>query len=278
MTRLDQTFRDLRARGQLAFVPFMVLGDPDYDTSLQILERLCDAGADVLELGIPFSDPPADGPVIQAAGVRALRAGMRVSRCLELVAELHRRRPDVPVSLLTYLNPLEQYGLQRFYRDAAAAGVDGVLVADLPLEEAMPAIEAAREAGVAPVLIASELTPDDRLTLLAALGEGYVYAVARIGITGEQTDLASGLAATFARFKASISLPIVAGFGLSTPDHLRDVFLAGADGAIVGSALVRRLEAALPDRLAVVEAVAELAAELAAAAHAVHAPTGARPC
>jgi tryptophan synthase alpha chain len=278
MTRLDQTFRDLRAQGRLGFVPFMVLGDPDYDTSLQILERLCDAGADVLELGIPFSDPPADGPVIQAAGVRALRAGMRVSRCLELVAELHRRRPDVPVSVLTYLNPLEQYGLQRFYRDAAAAGVDGVLVADLPLEEAMPAIEAARAAGVAPVLIASELTPDDRLTRLAALGEGYVYAVARIGITGEQTALASGLAATFARFKAAIPLPIVAGFGLSTPDHLRDVFQAGADGAIVGSALVRRLEAALPDRLAVVEAVAELAAELAAAAHAVHAPTGARPC
>ena len=198
----------------------------------------------MLELGLPFSDPPADGPVLQRAAERALAAGMSTRRALTLLAEL-RRRCDVPLSLLCYANPVERYGIAKFYTEMAEAGVDAVLIADVPIEEAEPYAAAAKSAGVAPILLASALSDQARLQRIGAVGGGYVYATARVGITGEQRNVSADLQATVQRIAKETGLPVVVGFGLSTPAHVAAVAQTGAAGVIVGSALALRLEAAL---------------------------------
>ncbi len=223
-------------------MPFIVIGDPDLATSMKVAETLCDGGADVIEFGFPFSDPPADGPVIQAADKRALDAGTTPADCLTFIAQLRRKR-DVPVTLLLYFNLIMQHGIDRFYREAAAAGVDAILVADVPLEAAGPLLEAADTHGIAPIFIASELSSQQRLKMLAEVAHGYVYAVARVGITGEQQDVQSNLGDTMTRIREATDLPIMAGFGIAAPKHVRDVLNAGADGAICGSAIVRHIAA-----------------------------------
>jgi tryptophan synthase alpha chain len=232
----------LRARGEGVFMPFVVIGDPDLTTSMKIALALCDAGADIIEFGFPFSDPPADGPVIQAADERALAAGTTPADCLAFIAELRAQR-DTPVALLLYFNIIMQHGVRLFYEQAAAAGVDAVLVADVPLEAAGPLLEAAAAHGIAPIFIASELSSNARLGMLAEVAGGYVYAVARIGITGEQAAVDSGLGETIGRIRAATPLPIFAGFGISSPSHVRAVLDAGADGAICGSAIVAHVAA-----------------------------------
>lgn len=239
---LKARLAELQRRGEAAFMPFLVIGDPDLETSMAAAEALCDGGADIIEFGFPFSDPPADGPVIQAADHRALRAGTTPTDCLKFIAEFRRRR-DVPVALLLYFNLVLQRGVRRFYEEAASAGVHAVLVADVPLEACSELVEAARRVGVAPVFIASELSTPARLQQLAGFADGYVYALARVGITGEQSQLDGRLTETVAKVRNVTSLPILAGFGISTPAHVRAVRAAGADGAICGSALVRKIEA-----------------------------------
>ncbi len=266
MNRIRRVIEARRAGGAGAFVPFVVLGDPDPETSLRLIDRLVDEGADMLELGLPFSDPPADGPVIQAADQRALAAGTTPPLAFELLDEIQRRHP-IPVGLLVYYNLVLQFGEQRFYDRCARAGVDGVLVADVPLEESGGIVAAARGAGVAPVFIGSTLSSDERLAALAEVADGYLYAVARIGVTGSEQALDTRLADAFARFHRAVPLPVIAGFGISTPDQVTQVLAAGADGAITGSALVRLIEAHLGDTDTMLEGVGELAASLAAAAH-----------
>ena len=263
---LQAHLRGLRSPGRGAFMPFLVAGDPDLETSLALADALVAAGADVLEFGFPFSDPPADGPVIQAADQRALAAGVTPPAAFELIEAIHRRH-GTPVVLLMYYNLILQYGVDAFYARAARAGVQGVLVADLPIDLADDAVSAARRHGVAPIFIASELTPTARLGAVAARGGGFVYTVARVGVTGEQGALAASLPATLRRLREALPLPLLAGFGLSTPAQVRQVIAAGADGAIVGSALVRLVERHRGDRGAMIDAMRATATAFARAAH-----------
>jgi len=267
MNALRRVLEARTAARQAAFVPFLVAGDPGADASLEHCSTLVAAGADALEIGFPFSDPPADGPVLQAAALRALRGGGTTLRSFELLEAL-RRRHDTPVSLLLYVNLVLQFGVDAFYRRCADVGVSAVLLADVPLEEAGPFVAAARSHGVAPVFIASALSSEERLARIRAHADdgAYLYAVARVGITGEQAEVDPALATTLDRLHAAVPLPILCGFGISTPAHIRAVRAAGADGAIVGSALVRHLEA--PSRDAATSLLREHAASLAAACHA----------
>jgi tryptophan synthase alpha chain len=237
VTRYAAMFERLRERGEGAFGAFVMLGDPDLATSAAILDALIEGGADMLEVGIPFSDPVADGPVIQAAAVRALAGGTRTADCLRTLAELRERHPDVPVGILTYANIVVARGVDAFYRGAAEAGVDSVLVADVPLIEAAPFLAAARAARVAPVLIAAPNTPPARLARIAAEGEGYTYCVARAGVTGADTEVRFD-GGVIAALKAAGAPPSVLGFGIAEPAHVRLALRAGAEGAISGSAIV----------------------------------------
>jgi tryptophan synthase alpha chain len=233
-------FERLRRRGEGTFGAFAMLGDPDPEASAAMLDALVEGGADMVEVGIPFSDPVADGPVIQAAAVRALAAGTRTADCLRLLADFRARHPHVPVGILTYANIVVARGRDSFYRAAAEAGVDSVLVADVPLLEAAPFLAAARSAGVAPVLIAAPNTPPERLKRIAEEGEGYTYCVARAGVTGadERVFFAGEVVAALVEAGAP---PPVLGFGISRPEHVRLALAAGAAGAISGSAIVERI-------------------------------------
>jgi tryptophan synthase alpha chain len=238
MSRYDAMFRRLRARREGAFGAFVMLGDPDLAASAAILDALVEGGADMLELGIPFSDPIADGPVIQAAALQALARGVTPADCFALLRGLRERHPAVPVGLLTYANLVLARGRDAFYRAAAEAGVDSVLVADAPLFEAAPFIAAARTHRIAPVLIAAPNTPLATLERIAAVGQGYTYCVARPGVTGADRAIALDHEALFealARFGAP---PPVIGFGISRPDQVRLALEAGAAGVICGSAIV----------------------------------------
>lgn len=260
MSRLDETLARLRREEEGAFVPFVVIGDPDLPTSHAVVDALI-PHADVLEFGFAFSDPPADGPVIQAADRRALEAGVRTEDAFAFLADV-RARTDKPIALLLYYNLILSQGVDRFYARAKEAGVDAVLVADLPIEEADDALSAAEAHGVAPIFIVSALTTDARLDRVLARAAGYLYLVARIGVTGEQQDVDSELASVVRRIRAKTELPLLAGFGLSTPAHVEAVLAAGADGAISGSAVVRRIEENLGRRDAMCAAIGRFAADM----------------
>jgi tryptophan synthase alpha chain len=235
MSRFENVFR----RGPIV-IPFFVLGDPDPETSLRLILEGARAGAGALELGIPFTDPIADGPVVQAASDRALRAGMTPRKALELVRSI-RRETDIPIGILTYANPVWRIGCGRFYGEAARSGADAVLVADLLLDGAGPFLAAARDAGVDPVFTAAPNTPPDRLRAVAEKGKGYLYLVSRYGVTGAR-DVIPEEALAFIRSAVSmVEIPCCVGFGISGPGHVRQVVEAGAAGAIVGSALIREV-------------------------------------
>lgn len=264
--RLDAALAARREAAQGAFMPFVVAGDPDPETSFEVLSALAQAGSDVLELGFAFSDPVADGPVIQAADTRALAAGMTPESSFALIERVNLAF-DRPMVLLMYYNLVLQYGIDAFYRRAKAAGVEGVLVADLPLEHAGPALEAAHAHDVAPIFIASARSPTSRLQAIAEAGGGFVYTVAQLGVTGARSEVSDTLGPTLSRLRAVTDLPLLPGFGISTPAHVRAVRRLGADGAIVGSALVKHIEAHLDAPARMVDAVGAHAARLAEAAH-----------
>jgi tryptophan synthase alpha chain len=243
-------FARLQARGEIAFIPFAMVGDPDPGASEALIEALVAAGADALELGIPFSDPIADGPTIQAAATRALSAGVRPAHALELIARVRARHPDLPIGLLVYANLLMGAGVARFYARCAEAGVDSVLVADVPTREAPPFTAAARAVGVHPVLIATPDSPDATLAQLAMRSSGYTYVVTRAGVTGARDTLAGDLSALVSRVRAAGAPPPVLGFGISRPDHVRAARAAGAAGAISGSAVVSAALAGGPEAAA----------------------------
>lgn len=240
MSRYAAMFERLRRRGEGAFGGFAMLGDPDLAASAAILDALVEGGADMVEVGIPFSDPVADGPVVQAAAVRALARGTRPDDCFRLLAEFRSRHPAVPVGILTYANIVMARGREGFYRAAAVAGVDSVLVADVPLFEASPFLAAARAADVAPVLIAAPNTPPERLERIAAEGAGYTYCVARAGVTGADARVRFD-SEVIARLVEAGAPPPVLGFGIAEPGHVRLALAAGAAGVISGSAIVERI-------------------------------------
>jgi tryptophan synthase alpha chain len=234
------------ARDRGAFGAFVMLGDPNLSACAAILDELVEGGADMIEVGIPFSDPVADGPVIQAAAVRALAAGTTPADCFALLEAFRARHPHVPVGILTYANLVVARGRDAFYARAAAAGVDSVLVADLPLFEAAPFAACARAHGVDPVLIAAANTPPARLREIAGLGSGYTYCVARAGVTGADEAVRFDHAEMLQTLRAAGAPPPVFGFGIARPEHVRAALDAGAAGVISGSAIVARIAAGLP--------------------------------
>ncbi|TVQ86778.1 MAG: tryptophan synthase subunit alpha [Deltaproteobacteria bacterium] len=275
MSRFSDLIPTVRAQGRGAFVPFVVLGDPDLATSVALARALCEAGSDALELGFPFSDPPADGPVIQAADVRALQAGTTPPACFEAIESI-RGFTQVPISLLVYYNLVLRFGIDAFYARAAEVGVDAVLIADLPPEHAGEILTAAEAHGVDPVFLASELSTPVRLRRIAEVCRGYVYCLARVGVTGTRNDLGAAVGESLARFREAFDLPLLLGFGISSPAHVRAALASGADGVIVGSAIVRQIEAHLQDPDAMRRAVHDTARALREATSLP--PTQSEPC
>ena len=261
MRRYDAMF----ARTHGAFVPFLMLGDPDPATSLDLVRALVRGGADALELGIPFSDPVADGPVIQAAATRALARGARVRDAWEILATVREEFPEIPIGLLVYANLVLHRSAEIFYRDAAGAGVDSVLIADLPLREATPVDVIAESHGIAAVHIAPPNADVDRLAAIARATRGYVYVTSRPGVTGADDRLDEGSARIISELRKAGAPPALLGFGISRPAHVRQALDLGAAGAISGSAVVRKVEANLNDQEAMLQAVELFVREMKAA-------------
>ena len=241
MSRYAVMFRELGTRNDGALVPFVMLGDPDSATSLAIIRTLVDNGADALELGIPFSDPIADGPVIQRAALRSLAAGATPPLCMDLVRQVRESYPEVPIGLLVYANLVDQEPLE-FYRAASACGVDSVLLADVPSLEAAPFHQAARSAGVAPVLLLPHDADASTISRVARMGEGYTYLLGRAGVTGHETQSRRPNPNLLAALEAAGGAPALVGFGIAGPEQVREVMRSGAAGVIVGSALVALIE------------------------------------
>jgi tryptophan synthase alpha chain len=229
--------------GRKAFIPFLTAGDPDLDTTFQIVLAMAEAGADVIELGVPFSDPIADGPVIQRATDRALKGDVSMARILDMVERI-REQSDVPLLLFSYYNPLLRFGLDRLTARAADAGVDGILASDLTVEESGPFVAASKKAGLNTVFLVAPTSSPDRISKIVNASTGFLYAVSRTGVTGAQTELPAELVEFIGRLRGHTGNPIAVGFGISTPEHVQAVW-SEADGAVVGSAIVKTIEEAV---------------------------------
>ena len=240
MTRITKTFAQLRQEGRRALIPFITAGDPDLNTTCLLLIELASAGADVIELGIPFSDPIADGPVIQRASMRSLRSGADVGKVLEVVGEV-RSKVNVPIVLFSYFNPLLQFGLKRLAEEARRAGVDGVLVTDLGPEASREFSRELQKNGLDQVFLVAPTSTDERLRLIADSGSGFIYAVSRAGVTGQQSDVGSEAERLVMRVREVTDLPVAVGFGISNGEQVREVWRY-ADAAVVGSAVVAEIE------------------------------------
>jgi tryptophan synthase alpha chain len=243
-TRIERRFAALKKEGRAALVTFIMAGDPDYETSLAITRALPKAGADVIELGMPFTDPMADGPAIQAAGLRALKAGQRMTKTLALVREFRKDDDETPIVLMGYYNPIYVYGNDRFLVDARSAGVDGLIVVDLPPEEDVELCLPSLKAGLNFIRLATPTTDDKRLPAVLTHTSGFVYYVSITGITGSAAPDTANVAAAVARIKRHTKLPVAVGFGVKTAEHARAI-AQGADGVVVGSALVDALRQSL---------------------------------
>ena len=265
-TRIDTRFSELKKQHRSAFITFVMAGDPDPATSLSIIKALPKAGADVLEIGMPFTDPMADGPAIQAAGLRALKAGMTLKKTLAMVREFRQGDAATPVVLMGYYNPIYIYGVDKFLVDAKLAGVDGLIIVDLPPEEDVELCLPAMTAGLNFIRLATPTTDDKRLPAVLANTSGFVYYVSITGITGSASADSSAVGAAVARIKGHTHLPVCVGFGIRTPEAARRI-AANADGAVVGTALVDALRASLDAEgrasASTVTAVADLASQLA---------------
>jgi len=260
MNRIDEKFQQLRAKGDKAFIAYLCAGDPTLDATVKLVLALEAAGVDIVELGVPFSDPLADGIVNQLAAQRALAAGTTVAGVFAAVRTI-RQSSQIPVVLYTYMNPLYTYGFERFHTDAAAAGVDGVLILDLPPDESAGELEFTGD--LRRIRLIAPTTPPERIKEIAAKAAGFIYYVSREGVTGEQVSVASSLSERVATIRGLTTLPIAVGFGVSKPEHAAEI--AGvADGVIVGSAIVKRIAEYGADP-ALAEKVADFVRPLAAA-------------
>jgi tryptophan synthase alpha chain len=241
MNRYEQTFKTLKARREIAFIPFAVAGDPGLKTSEAIFKTYIDSGADILEIGYPFSDPVADGPVNQRAAIRSVAAGLKHDTFFRLVKKIRSYTP-CPIGILMYANSALHLGYDSFCKQASGAGIDSLLVADMPPEESGELGEAMEKHGLSIVHIVSELTPVERMRYICDNVTGFVYVVSRLGTTGVKTDMSTSVDTTLARLRSVTKKPLCVGFGISLPAHVRHMKQAGADGAIVGSALVKIVE------------------------------------
>jgi tryptophan synthase alpha chain len=240
MTKIKETFEQLKTVGRKGFIPFVSAGDPDLVTSKEIILALAENGADIIELGVPFSDPMADGPTIQMSSQRALESGITITDILEMVKDV-RTKTDVPIVLFSYLNPLFRYGIEELSKDAADAGIDGILVTDVVDQEAADIGKILKDNGLDLVSLIAPTTSDKRLEQIAAHASGFIYAVSRAGVTGAQTETSSSAQILVEQARNYTDLPIAVGFGISTREQIEDVWKY-ADAAVVGSAIVAEVE------------------------------------
>ena len=258
-SRYDVVFRDLRRKKEGALVAFTVIGDPDFRTSLEIAQAMVESGADILELGIPFSDPIADGKSIQEADNRSLSRGFKVDDAFLLVKDIRasegERFKSIPIGFLVYFNLVYQRGVSRFFDDAKKAGVDSILVADAPLEESADLKIASKRSGVDLVFMISPLTPKERMMKLDSASGGFVYLVSRLGVTGAGKDLVKSTIPLIKLAKSATKKPVCVGFGITTPRHVKQVLQAGADGAIVGSPIVNLIKKNLSNRARMIKSI-----------------------
>tara|TARA_R110000737_G_scaffold1598_11_gene4787 strand:+ start:10551 stop:11378 length:828 start_codon:yes stop_codon:yes gene_type:complete len=251
--RYDQTFEKLAAKNEGAFIPFVIIGDPNAEQSFAVIKTLIDAGADALELGMPFSDPSADGFTIQMAALRALKANTNTDVCLDILTRVRAYAPDMPIGLLLYGNLVFARGINNFYRDVAIAGVDSVLIADLPIRESEPFRQAAIANGVAPIFIAPPNANEDTLQKVAEYGAGYTYVLSRVGVTGTETKAEMTGHKIIRILENYQAAPSVIGFGISNPEQVKAALATGAKGAISGSAVVKLIESNLGDNRAMLQ-------------------------
>ncbi len=238
MKTYKQLFSEL---DRAALIPFFVIGDPDFDTSLEVVKAAIDAGADVLELGIAFSDPIADGPTIQKADIRAAKIGMNMQRAREFVTKVKEYR-DIPIGLLMYYNLIYQYGTEKFFSDFHKAGVNSVLVADVNIDDSDEVTGIAESAGLDTVFMVTLVTSPERMKLIAARTTGFIYTVSVLGVTGSRDELSDTVEELVSNLKKLTDVPVCVGFGISTPEHAKTIASAGADGIIIGSRIVKMIE------------------------------------
>jgi tryptophan synthase alpha chain len=265
MNSIKQTFEKQKQRGYGCLISYVTAGDPTPERTSEVADALIKGGVDVLELGLPFSDPIADGPTIQAASLRALKAGTTPMKVIEIAGQIKAKHPDVPVVIMTYYNPVFRLGTERFLAEAKAAGVDGFIVPDLPVEEATEYRKAAAKAELDTIFLASPATSKERLEKIVAASSGFLYLVSRFGVTGAQTDVADTTVELIRKVQPFTTgkVPLAVGFGISKPEHVARVISAGADAAIVGSAFIN----------VVARNEASMLSELEAAAHGLKAAT-----
>ncbi len=264
MTRIDRKFKELADHGKKAFVAYVMAGDPDFDTSLELVLGLPGAGVDILELGLPFTDPMADGPTIQLAGQRALDGGMTLLKTLEMARRFRQTDQDTPIVLMGYYNPIYSHGVDAFLKDAKEAGVDGLIIVDLPPEEDSELCIPAQKAGLNFIRLATPTTDDKRLPKVLQNTSGFVYYVSITGITGAAEAEAGDVGPEVARIKAHTDLPVAVGFGIKTPEAAKNI-ASVADGAVVGSAIISELASGKS-----VNEVLDFVASLANGAHSTH--------
>lgn len=270
MSRIASKFVELRAANRAAFMPFITAGDPDFETSFEILQELPAAGADLIELGVPFSDPMADGPAVQASSLRALQAGMNVPKVLDLVRRFRKTDSKTPIILMGYYNPIHAYGTARFAKDAAAAGVDGLITVDLPPEEDEVLRLPATAHGLDVVRLATPTTNDIRLSTIVNGAGGFLYYVSIAGVTGTKDFVGAEVEKAVTHIKSKSGLPVAVGFGIKTPDQAAGI-ARFADGAAVGSAVVTRVAEGLTNGISRAEIVQDVLGFCKSLGHSVHA-------
>jgi tryptophan synthase alpha chain len=261
MKTYKQVFSELKEQNKTALIPFFVLGDPDFDTCLAVIKASIDAGADILELGIPFSDPIADGPTIQKADIRAIRGGMNVAKAMELICKIKELK-DIPIGLLMYYNLVYQYGVEKFFEDFHEAGVNSVLIADLSINDADEVTGPAVSAGLDTVFMVTPVTAPERMKLIASKTTGFIYTVSVLGVTGSREKLSDTVEGLVGKLKELTDVPVCVGFGISTPDHAAAVAKAGADGVIIGSKIVGLIEKNLSDTEKMIAEVSDLLSDI----------------
>ncbi|MGM0524801.1 MAG: tryptophan synthase subunit alpha [Pseudomonadota bacterium] len=265
MSRYEALFEGLSSNNKGAFVPFVTLGDPSPEQSLNVIKALIDGGADALELGLPFSDPVADGPVIQRANLRALQAGTTFNDILHILSEVRAYAPEIPIGLLVYANLIYAKGADNFYRQMSEAGVDSVLIADVPTKEAARFADIAKQHAIDAVFICPPDGSDELIERVAKNCSGYVYLLSRAGVTGAETQMQLPASALIDKLKQHGAPPVLLGFGISKPEHVQAAFKAGADGAISGSAIVAIIEKNLDNEQLQVNQLTEFVASMKAA-------------
>ena len=244
MTRIEKKFQELADANRKAFIPYITAGDPDLKTSMELILALDHAGADIVEVGVPFSDPIADGPVIQRATERALASRTTLRDILQMGTKI-RQKSQIPMLIMSYYNPLLRYGLEKFAHDATAAGFDGILATDLTVEESAPYVSTMTKAGLNTIFLVAPTSSPERIKKIAQTSTGFLYAVSRTGVTGAQQELSSDLRDFLRTLRKHTKVPVAVGFGISRPEHVQAVWRE-ADGAVVGSALVREIEEHIP--------------------------------